>query len=127
MIVNTGAIELLNSQNSFLAGLLWGLFTNNFTIALGTVRADLTIASWTGYASVSSLTWSVPTIVASRAVNYGTPNPSFGNSSGSSQNFYGWFCYTSGGILVAAVNLGLTVLANGGTYTLTPTLSDRDG
>jgi len=127
MIVNTGAIALLNAQNAFLTSLIWGLFTNNFTITLTTVKTDLTAAAWTGYAVVSSLTFSTPVIVASKAVSYGTPNPMFGNSSGSSQTFYGWYCYTSGGDLVAAVNIGITSLANGGTYVLTPTLSDRDG
>jgi hypothetical protein len=124
MIVNTGLITLLNSQVTYLNGLTWGLFTNNFTIAAGTVLANLTAGAWAGYAAVSGLTWSVPTIIAGKAVNSASPNPTFGNSSGSTVTFYGWYCYDGASQLVAAVNIGATTLANGANYVLTPTLSD---
>jgi hypothetical protein len=126
MIVNTGLIDLLNAQVSFLNGLYWGLFTNNLTITASTVLSGLTEAAWTGYAGVTSLTWSTPTIVAGKALNSGSPNPSFGNSSGSTQTFYGWFVKTTGGDLIAAVNLGAQSLANGAAYVITPSLSDAE-
>ena len=120
MIVNQGLVTKLNSERTYLATLIWHLFTNNHTVAASDTTGSYTEAAWTGYASVTSLTWGVPTIVGAVALSTGSPNPSFGNSSGSSQTFYGWYATDPGGQLVAAVNIGLTTITNGGAYVITP-------
>ena len=124
MIVNTGLITKLNAELSYLNTLKWGLFTNNYTITAATVYSDLTEASWTGYSTVSGLVFdSPPTIVSAKALSTASPNPSFGNTSGSTQTYYGWFCYDPSDVLVAAVNLGAQTIANGGVYVITPSVS----
>lgn len=125
MIVNTGKLQLLDAQRPFLGFCYWGLFTNNLAIAAGTILANLTPAAWAGYVLVNGITWSVPAIVAAKAVTSGSPNVIFGNSSGALQSFYGWYVIdVSQTYLIAAVNIGLTTIANGANYVLTPTVSD---
>jgi hypothetical protein len=126
MIVNTGLLQLLTAQVTYLNSLYWGLFTNNVSITASTVWSNLTVAAWTGFAEVNALNWSTPSIVAGVAVNSGLPNPSFGNSSGSTQTFYGWYARDTSNILVACVNLTAQSLVNGGFYTITPSLSDAE-
>jgi hypothetical protein len=121
VIVNTGLIQKLTQELTYFSGFYWGLFTNNVTITATTALSALTEATWAGYAEVTGLTWSTPTIVGGAALSTGSPNPSFSNTSGSAQSFYGWFCKDSAGNLVAAVNLGAQSLPNAGTYVITPT------
>jgi hypothetical protein len=126
MIVNDGKVLLLDSQRTYLSALYWGLFTSNTTILAATVWSDLTEAVWTGYARVVAGTWGAPTIVSNVAVSTPTAQPTFTNTSGSSQNFYGWFLYdSSAGKLVAAVNVGLTALPNGASYPLAGSITDN--
>ncbi len=126
MIVNDGKLLLLDSQRTYLAGLYWGLFTNNFTIANATVLANLTAAAWTGYAAVLAGTFGAPTLVSNVAVTVPSAQPIFTNTSGSSQTFYGWYLYdTAATKLVAAVNVGLTTLPNGASYPLSASITDN--
>jgi hypothetical protein len=127
MIVNNGKTLLLTQELTYLSGLYWGLFTNNATITDTTTWSALTEAAWTGYARVAVGTCQTPTIVANKAVTQPNSYPSFGNTSGSTQTFYGWFLYdATAGELVAAVNIGSTSIANGATYPLVPTLTLND-
>lgn len=127
MIVNDGKVQLLNAQLSYLSGLVWGLFTSNTTITDTTTFSSLTEAAWTGYSRVTAGTWQTPTIVSNKATSQPNTYPSFGNTSGSNQTFYGWFLYdSSAGKLIAAVNLGSTTLASGGTFPLPPVITDND-
>jgi hypothetical protein len=127
VIVNDGKLKLLDSQASYLAGLAWGLFTNNVTILSTTTFAALTEAAWTGYARVTVGTMSASTIVAGKAAAQPVSQPSFGNTSGSTQTFFGWFLYdASNNKLVAAVNLGSTTLSSGATYPLSAVITDDE-
>lgn len=126
MIVNTGAIKLLDSQASYLAGLSWALFTNNPTITNATVWADLTEASWTGYARVTVGTMGAAAIVSGRAQAAPVAQPSFTNTSGSAQSFFGWALIdaAAGPVLIAALNIGNTTLPDGLTYALNAAITD---
>lgn len=127
MIVNDGKLKLLTQQLTYIAGLSWGLFTNNQTISDTTVLGDLTAAAWTGYAAVTVGTMAAATIVANKAVSLPNASPAFGNSSGSTQTFYGWYLYDSGASkLIAAQNIGSTTISNGATYPLSAAFSDND-
>jgi hypothetical protein len=127
MIVNDGKLELLTSQATYISGLQWGLFTNNVTIVSTTVFAALTEAGWTGYARVTVGSLSAAAIVAGKAAAQPNTQPSFGNSSGSSQTFFGWFLVNpSTGKLVAAANIGSTVLASGATFPASTVFTDDE-
>jgi hypothetical protein len=127
MIVNDGKLKLLDSQDTYLAGLKWGLFATNVTILATTVFGDLTEAAWTGYARVTVGTVPASTIVAGKATTQPNTQPSFGNSSGSTQTFFGWFLLDATATkLVAAVNLGSTTLASGATYPLAAVFTDDE-
>jgi hypothetical protein len=127
MIVNDGKLKLLDTQATYLAGLVWGLFTSNTTISATTAWAALTEAAWSGYARVTVGTVGASTIVAGKAVSQPTAQPSFGNSSGSTQTFFGWFLYDpSASKLIAAVNLGSTTIANGATFPLSTAFTDDE-
>jgi hypothetical protein len=125
MIVNEGKIQLLNAQRVFLGTLDWGLFTNNVVILSTTVFADLVLAGWGGYSSVGAGAWGTPNIIANKAVSVDTVVPVFGNTSGAPQTFYGWLLYDPvAAKIVAAVNIGATVIPDGGSYPLSATISD---
>lgn len=126
MIVDTGKIRLLNAQAVFLGNCEWALYTNVATITAATVLADLTEAAWTGYARVSFGSASPPAIVGGRAQTVPSSPPVFGNSSGASQNFEGWFLVDPTGTpgLVAAVPLGTQTIPDGLTYGLSPAVTD---
>lgn len=127
MIVNDGKLKLLDSQATYLSGLVWGLFTNNVTILATTTFAALTEAAWTGYARATVGAVGASSIVSGKATAQPTSQPSFGNGSGSTQTFFGWFLYdASAGKLIAAVNLGSTTLANGGTFPLATVFTDDE-
>jgi hypothetical protein len=125
VIVNTGKIKLLNQKLAYLAGLSWGLFTNNVTILNTTLWTGLTEATWGGYARVVAGTWGAPSIVSGKAVSQPNAFPSFGNTSGINQQFFGWFLLDSAdNTLVAAVNVGVTTLLPGGNYPLVPSMTE---
>jgi hypothetical protein len=125
VIVNDGKLLLLDAQRTYLTNLYWGLFTTNTAIVNTTVFADFTEAAWSGYARVVAGSWQAPTLIANKAVTLPNSFPAFGNSSGSPQNFYGWFLYdNSASKLIAAVNIGLTVLPDGATFPLAPSVTD---
>lgn len=127
MIVDGGASALLNAQLSLLDSFLWGLFTSNTTITESTVLTDLTEAAWTGYSRQSATGWGSITLMPPRQVAVPSSNPTFSNTSGSAQSFYGWFVVDSGGtVLIAATNIGLTSIADGTTLQLGAACSDRD-
>jgi hypothetical protein len=49
----------------------------------------------------------------------------FTNTTGAAQTFFGWFCMDPTAVqLVAALNLGATVIAAGSTYSFSPALTD---
>lgn len=67
------------------------LFTNNVTESAGLVPADLTEATFTGYAPVSldPANWTSPVIDGVRAVSTYTALPQVWTNGGSSQTLYG--------------------------------------
>lgn len=126
MIVNDGILQLLDEQDTYLSGLVFGLFTSNTTISPTTVLGDLTVASWSGYADVTVGSLYPSTIVGPRAQTSPVSQPVFTNASGSPVGFYGWFLYDPVAMrLVAAVNLGSRTIPAGETYALVATFTDR--
>jgi hypothetical protein len=126
LIVNDGKLQLLGFEIPDLETCLWGLFTNNFTIAPTTVLADLVEAAWTGYARATVGTLAAPSLVSNVAVTTPGTNPTFTNTSGVAQGFFGWFLVDPTGlILMAAVNLGSTTIPDGGIFPLAPTITDN--
>jgi hypothetical protein len=125
MIVNDGKLQLLTSEYTYLSGLVWGLFTNNATIAPTTTFSALTEAGWAGYARVPVGTLQAAAISSNKAVTQPNVQPTFGNSSGSTQTFFGWFLYDPvAGKLIAAANIGSTSLASGASFPLATVLTD---
>jgi hypothetical protein len=126
MIVDTGKTKLLDLQDAGLAAYKWRLFTNNFTITNATLLTDLTAAAWSGYADVTVGSVPPSTIVGTRASTVPLTPPVFSNLSLTSQTFYGWCLFdpSGAGTLIAAVNIGITTIPAGGTFALTPTITD---
>jgi hypothetical protein len=115
-------------QQILTAGVKYHLFSNNYTPTLDTLLSNLVEASWSGYTAVS-LTWSSYSIngVSSHS-GFALASPiSFGNSSGSSQNAYGYYVTDSGNTLLLAVarfDAPPVVIPNGGTATVIPVWGD---
>lgn len=127
MITDEGAIQLLNYQLSSLANCHFALFTNNATISNATVKADLTLAAWSGYADVVCGSLNTPTTVGGRASTSPVVQPVFSNGSGGAVTFYGWCLYDNAtGKLIAAQNVGATTIPAGTGYALTATLTDKE-
>jgi hypothetical protein len=130
MIVDEGKIPLLNAQGGYLSTVgQWLLFTSNVTIVPSTTYSAVTggnEASWGGYARVSITSLPTPTVPTpgGPAVSTPTPSPVFTNTSGSTVTFYGWALVDSGGILLAALNIGLQTLPNGQSFVLLPNITD---
>lgn len=128
MYVDDGRVLMLTSELGYIAGLKWGLFTTNVADAETNNLASYTEAAWSGYARVTVGPMQAASLVAGRAVSQPVTNPSFGNTSGVNQQFYGWLLIdASANKLVAAVNLGIQNIANGATYPLAPVFSKTDG
>jgi hypothetical protein len=125
VIVNDGKLVLADFQGADLATTHWRLFTTNVAIVNTTVKADLTEAAWGGYAAVSAGAWGAAVLVSNKAVKVPTTNPSFTNTSGANQTFWGWYLTDDvSGKLIAAVNIGATVISNGAVFPLAAAISD---
>lgn len=128
MIVYDGRLLLLQSQIAYLETLEFGLYTNDLAPVPATEWADIVEAAWGGYARAGPLTWSVPVIVANRAQSIPTALPSFTNTSGAPQTFYGWFVVDPAipklVLAVRSADPGPVSLPNGGTYALSPGWTD---
>jgi hypothetical protein len=106
------------------------LYQNNYTPVDGSVTADFTAATFTGYAAVSILTagFSAATIVSGEGVaDYATP-PVYTCTGGSPQTVYGWFLRgaTSGKTYFAQQFDVPRVMSNGAVEALDPfTVKDK--
>ena len=127
MIVDTGKVPLLASQISYFGTLSWVLFDSNTTITAATTFGALSFAGWSGYVAVVASPWSTPVVPTpgGPAVTNQTTLPIFTNTSGSTVTFYGFALVDlAASILIAAVNLGLQSIPNGGNYVLAPAITD---
>jgi hypothetical protein len=100
------------------------LYTNNVTPGTGTVLADLTEATWGGYAAVdgSTVTWATPSLAGHVAQTNGS-NIVFNNTSGSSQNVYGVYVTNPANTKLYFVErdpAAVVSVPNGGSYIYTP-------
>lgn len=128
MYVDDGRKLMLTNELAYIAGLQWGLFTNNIPDAETNNLASYVEAAWAGYARVTVGTMQAVSLAAGRGVSQPVTGPSFGNSSGVAQNFFGWLLIdAAAGKLVAAVNLGSQMILNGATFPLAPVFSNTDG
>lgn len=101
------------SKNDFLQAVISGtamngwklrLFANNATISATTVLADLTEATFTGYAAVTTATWPAPALDGSnRGSSLNTQGQFTPTAGGGSGNIYGWYLTNSGGTVLYAV------------------------
>lgn len=127
MIVNEGKLLLQTAQLTYLGTLEYGLFVTDVPILDATVLGDLTEAAWAGYARQPAGVWAPPTLVGKKARTLAAPFPTFGNTSGVNQTFYGWFLLDPLAVqLVAAFNQGARVIPNIRTFSLRPVISDQD-
>lgn len=104
------------------------LFVNNLTPGLGNVPSDFTEAAWSGYSaqSVAEASWTFSQ-VTSHVGSLQAPNVSFANTSGSSQNAYGYFVTDSTNtyvIFCARFDAAPLVIPNGGALPVTPIVSN---
>lgn len=122
-----GLIFLL--QQIVLNNVKLHIFVNNITPTKTTVLANLTEASWTGYASqtLTSGSW----ISLGVNSNVGTlvyPTCTFVNTGGTPQNAYGFYITDNAVTKLLAVGLfdsaPITLPATTGTYSFIPTIGD---
>lgn len=126
MIVDQGKPTLQDFQASGLAGCFWALFDNNVAITSSTVRSDLNEASFSGYARVNVGTMNSATLVSGRGQATPVTNPVFTNT-GSDTTVFGWMLIDATTfILLAAVNLGSTLIPASQSYTLAPAVSTTE-
>lgn len=126
MIVMTGLLKLLDLQRTGLGGYEWWLFDNDATIVIGTVLADLNEASFTGYARQASAAWGASTSVTPRSQSVPATLPQFDNTGGSPTTIYGWALVTGDhATLIAAANIGATVIPAGLSLALSPGITDK--
>ena len=107
------------------------LFTNNIVPTLSTVKASLTEAAWGGYAPVTQ-DWTAFTINGVAAHNgFGIAPPiAFPNTSGSTQQAYGYYVTDPTNTMLLAVALfdGAPVsIPTGTSYNVVPTWGDFSG
>ncbi len=125
MIVDTGKVQLLSDQLAALATYQWILYDNDPTLSNATILSNLNQPVWTGYAPVTVGALGTPVIVGGRAQTIPTTFPSWTNSSGADQTFFGWgLVAVSGTVLIAATRLGPTVIPDGLTFQLSAGITD---
>lgn len=106
------------------------LYQNNHTPVQASVTADFTVATFTGYATVTVArsTFGSPSISGIAAVITSSVNPAFSCTGGANQTVYGFIITgATTGLLYFAQLFGASVtMAPGATLTLTPfTLSQE--
>jgi hypothetical protein len=106
------------------------LYQNNYTPVDGSVTADFTAATFTGYSAVTITNggFAAATIVSSEGNATYTPAPSFTCTGGSSQTVYGWFLRgaTSGKTYFAQKFTAARVMVAGAVEALDPfTFKDK--
>ncbi len=123
-------VSCQNFLNDFItdhlgaANYVFRLYTNNIVPGTGTVLADLTEATWAGYASVAgnTITWPAATLAAHVAQSTGS-NIVFNNTSVSGQIAYGVYvtnvANTKLYFVERDVNAPVTLPASG-SYVYTP-------
>lgn len=125
---NTGLLQIAtNAVLNLWPTLYFGLYTNAVAIGPGTVWANLTEASWTGYARQIGSGWTVNGIVANIAVQ-SAAGLTFQNTGSGAVSCYGYFMInTTGPILVAIAefdNAPVAIAGAGGTLNFTPVIGD---
>lgn len=108
--------------------LLYHLFVNNVTPNRETVLADLTEASWSGYAAIGvpAADWTLSAVIA-HVGTIQTPPIVFDNASGSNQSAYGYYVTDALGLELLAIGRfdgAPLTKPTGSAFVLTPTLSD---
>jgi hypothetical protein len=97
VIPNEGKTVALNTElnSGSTASETWHvrLFKNNYTPVDGSVLADFTEATFTGYAQVdvAPSDWGAATIVADVAESTSAVTPTYTCTGGSTQDVYGWY------------------------------------
>jgi len=114
IIVDTGKYDFLNTYLSAGYNLVCGIYTNSsLTWTHSTLYSTLTQPTWTGYSTLSLLSWSTPVADASFDY-YSNPIPvTFTNPDATTVTVYGSFIY----------NASNTTLIGGGNFTTAVTLS----
>jgi hypothetical protein len=111
------------------AGVNYHLFANSIVPTLSTTLAGLTEAAWAGYGGPIAQTWADFVIngVSSHS-GFAIAAPiSFGNTSGVSQNAYGYYITDSANSLLVGVALFDSppiVIPSGGTCVVVPVYGD---
>jgi len=119
---------LLRMAGNGQSGVDFHLFVNNHTVTVATILADMSEATWSGYAAVN-VAYTDYTI-QSVSAHQGTiiaPPFSWGNSSGTGQTAYGYFVTQTGSaVLLWAANFDSppATVPNGGGLATVPIIGD---
>lgn len=107
----------LEALQTTLTGYYVELLDGFAVINDATIWADLSFASWAGYAPEAVASLSSVTIDTNRAKCSMTSDAEFGNSSGSSQTAYGWAVVNTGSNKLLAAKMFDTplIIPNGET------------
>ena len=104
------------------------LFKNNYTVVEGTIESSVTVADFTGYATIelTAATWTVTSGADPGSISY--PKQTFTSSAGSqNQPIYGYYIkQRTSGKLVWAENFSdgpYTIVNNGDKIDVTPVLT----
>lgn len=112
-------------------GLIYNLFTNDYTPTLSDALTDYTVANWSGYASQTVTQLDFITQEVTAHVGGISAGPlAFYNTSNDPVVVYGYFVTDSTGTtLVAAARFDLApiTIPNGGLFPVTPILGDYSG
>lgn len=109
-----GYLEELVDTGNFLAGAKCGLFANNYTPTGSSVKADLTLPTFTGYALSAALTWGTPFVRGDGKVVVPAASVQFVCTDAVTPNqIYGYYIESNPGVSgVAAVICRFTAVMN---------------
>ncbi len=103
------------------------MFVSNTTIIDTTVLGDLTEAAWGAYAQQLVGTMGAAAIVAGRAQAVPLAAPVFSGDPTNPETIYGWFLVDpTQAYLIAAANIGSTVIPAGLTFVLSAAITDDE-
>jgi hypothetical protein len=127
IFVNDGLLLALNDLiASELANATAHLFTNNYTPVPGSVLADFTEMTGTGYAAITLNAWGTPVLGGDGFYTTANSAITWSNTGGTSwAPAYGWYYLDSTGTKVLSAALFTTpiTVAAGGTLPLAPIIA----
>lgn len=126
VFTHLGDLEVLGAVNAVPVWLHARLFKNNHVPTVTDVVGDYTVANFSGYPGDVNPTWGTPFVNGDgKGETDGTPITYTHNGGGTSNNIYGIYFVTAGGVLVFADKFSAPIVmaSNGDTFTYTPKIT----